>query len=114
MKTRKEVTVKSGSQEYYLTIEKNKSIEIRCTNESSRDPIETIRKFNIGDSAIYGSYNLYYTGKILNIGKKTVSIDASGTGERVKRLSLERFARRNYNYDADRISEHNRIESYYI
>ena len=66
--------------------------------------------FRVGDRAVYGSYNLTYTGKIVAIGPKTVTIDAHGTGERQHRLSLYDFAWRNWDYNAEKIAHDNSVE----
>lgn len=62
--------------------------------------------FKIGDEAVYGSYNLVYTGKIIKIGEKTVTI-AKGHGDRNKQLDIDTFISRNYDYDAQKIFERN-------
>lgn len=65
------------------------------------------KTFEIGDYAIYGSYNLTYTGPITAIGPKTVTIDASDTGERPKRIPLYTFSWRNKFYNAAKIAARN-------
>ncbi len=67
--------------------------------------------FQIDDSAIYDSYNLYYTGKIVNIGPKTVTIEKYG---RRHRLNIYEFAWRNYRYNDKRIAAHNADTWMYI
>jgi hypothetical protein len=67
--------------------------------------------FKVGDRAEHGSYNLIYTGEILAIGKKTVTIDDHG---RKKRLDIYKFASMNWNFDAERISKANAETSHYI
>lgn len=62
-------------------------------------------EFRIGDTAVYGSYNLVYTGTITAIGPKTVTITDKFDG--VTRLSIYDFNWRNNDFDADRISKHN-------
>jgi hypothetical protein len=61
-------------------------------------------EFKIGEIAVYGSYNLIYTGVITAIGEKTVTIDDDG---KVTRMSIYDFSRRNSNFNADRVAEHN-------
>lgn len=61
--------------------------------------------FKVGETAVYGSYNLVYTGKILAIGEKTVTIQECG--DRVSRLALYDFSWRNRDYNADKIREMN-------
>lgn len=63
------------------------------------------KKFEIGGTAVYGSYNLTYTGKIVAITEKTVTIDEeNGTRHR---LSLHEFSWRNWNFDLDEIAKRN-------
>jgi hypothetical protein len=78
----------------------------------TRDGYDTIT-FNIGDSAIYDSYNLYYTGTITNITDKTVTFKRAGY-DTTKRIKVEEFAWRNYDYDAERIGRENAETSWYI
>lgn len=49
----------------------------------------------VGSDACYDSYNKFYFGVIVSIGKKTVTIDP-GYGESHRRLTIERFAWRNH------------------
>lgn len=74
--------------------------------------------FKLGDSAVYGSYNLTYTGEITAIGEKTVTITETHYGRndagervlvygRVHRLELADFSRQNSDYDADKIAARN-------
>lgn len=67
--------------------------------------------FKVGDTCVYHSYNLIYTGTITSIGEKVIIVD---TGTKKKRLSLYDFNRRNWNYDAERIAQANMETSYYI
>jgi hypothetical protein len=62
-------------------------------------------RWEIGDSAIMGSFNLIYTGKISKIGPKTVTLQGEIDGGRI---SLETFVRLNRHYNQERIDEHNR------
>lgn len=61
--------------------------------------------FAVGDTAIHGSYNLVYTGKIVKITAKTVTIQEGN--DRPKRLSIAEFGRRNAHYDAATIARRN-------
>lgn len=75
------------------------------------------KRFAIGDEAVYGSYNLVYTGKILAISAKRINV---GTGwsrngtritasdkEKARSLDLFQFSWRNYDYDAHDIARRN-------
>ncbi len=70
--------------------------------------VEYDKKFAVGDSAEYDSYNLSYIGKIVSIGEKTILVEASATGRsKKKRLSLYDFSWRNWDFDADAIAARN-------
>ena len=60
--------------------------------------------FHLGDDAEYDSYNLKYTGPIVAIGAKTITI--KGMSGR-KRLALHEFSWRNEDYDAEKIASDN-------
>lgn len=66
--------------------------------------VDVDQTFRIGDRAVYGAYNLTYTGQITSIGKKLVTIkDDSET----KRHTFERFAFWNWNRDFDAVDRNN-------
>ncbi len=67
--------------------------------------------FRVGDTAVYGSYNLTYTGRITSIGPKTVTVQHYEGSREVTRLSLVKFISRNWNFDRARIERENAIES---
>lgn len=95
--------------EYSVSLERNKSITIYRNGQECTS-------FNLGDSAEYGSYNLKYTGPITKITDKTVQITAyPGTGsERRHNLSLYEFCYRNYDFNAEKVAQHNWNEMMYI
>lgn len=62
--------------------------------------------FKMGDTCVYDSYNLVYTGKIVGIGAKTVTIEKSGY-RRNTVLDIATFIHRNWDYDAKAIFERN-------
>jgi len=66
-------------------------------------------KFEIGDWAEYGSYNLTYIGRIVQITEKTVTIRPryANEHERNRRFSLYEFAWRNYDFDFARVERQN-------
>ena len=94
---------------YSVEIERNVSIAIFI------DEIQ-VNKFQIGDEAEYGSYNLIYTGPITKITDKMVQVTAyPGTrNERKHNLSLDTFCWRNERFDAEKVAKHNQEEMYYI
>lgn len=61
--------------------------------------------FNVGDQAVYDSYNLTYVGEIIAIGPKTVTF--TDQFERNKRLSIYEFNSRNRYFDMEKIKRDN-------
>lgn len=72
------------------------------------------RTFKLGVEVEYDSYNLKYTGPIVGIGAKTVTVCAKGTGDRTKRLNLRTFIWRNWDFNAEKAAAHNATEFMYI
>lgn len=69
--------------------------------------------FVVGDTAEYDSYNLSYTGKIIKITDKTVTIaKTSGNGVKKHQLHINEFCWRNFNFNAADTAARNREESY--
>lgn len=56
------------------------------------------RSFAVGDIAEYDSYNLSYTGTIVSITEKTITIQPRSG--KVRKLSLHTFSWRNNDFDA--------------
>lgn len=97
-------TVEAGTR--YVRDEKTGLLNKLCESHDYR------KKFNVGDHAVYGSYNLIYTGEITAIGAKTVTIvEKHG---RTHRLDLHEFSWRNWDYDAEHISRSNADTMMYI
>src|SRR5689334_9703096 len=67
-------------------------------------PVDYDITFKIGDQAEYDSYNYSYTGEIVSIGRKTVTIKARSD---TRRLDLYEFAWRNWDFDAEAIAKKN-------
>ena len=101
------------NERFYAEIEPNKSITIFGFSSRREDGAAFKQTFKVGDKAVYGSYNLIYTGKIIAIGKGTVTIHKEGYSK-ASRLSLYEFCARNDDFNAERISKHNHEESYCI
>jgi hypothetical protein len=100
-------------------IEPKKSIRLHGTFKNlTKGPRVYDLTFKIGDRAEYDSYNFRYTGTIVAIGEKTITIEEkykNGNEHPARhRLSLENFADRNWDFNAEEIDEYNRIESYSI
>ena len=97
---------------YSVAVDRNKSITIFENGAQTAS-------FNIGDTAEYGSYNLRYLGKIIQISEKTVTIEepykmyGKDHGRR-HRLDMERFCWRNSGFDLDKVTKFNQEEMYYI
>jgi hypothetical protein len=88
-------------QEYEVTIEKNSYITIECTYKNAHHPKHTKNTLRVGDMAEYDSYNLYYTDRIKSITDKTV------TFENGRRLRLEEFCWRNWDFNLDEVEKKN-------
>jgi hypothetical protein len=76
---------------YFAQVKRNKAIRIRGIYQND----EFDKVFLLGNIAEYDSYNLSYTGKIVSITDKTVSIQDGST---TKRLKLTDFIWRNHNF----------------
>lgn len=95
----------TDSNIYHADIIPKKSIRLYGTQiNRTQGPLNFDRTFSIGDQAEYDSYNLDYTGEIVAIGAKTVTVEDHG--ERY-RLDLYMFAWRNWDFNAKRIFENN-------
>ena len=84
------------------------TIEVRNTE------LNKGRSFSVGDEAEYDSYNLIYTGKIVKITEKCVTILPKYETKRTKRLRIDEFAWRNYNFDVVKVRRENAETSMYI
>jgi hypothetical protein len=98
--------------DYHAEIKPGREIRIFGTYRNHINGAQQFDKtFKVGDVAEYGSYNLVYTGEIVSIGKKTISIHHHGE---VSRLSLYEFSWRNWDFNIEKINKHNIEESYCI
>jgi len=107
------VTVQINS-ECTAEIVRNKSIRLygtRWANTSNSCAFD--RTFNVGDQAEYDSYNLSYYGEIVSITEKSVTIREKYS-DRKRRLKLDIFFWRNYNFNLAETQEKNAETSYYI
>lgn len=89
---------------------KGESIRIFGVDGNRFLPQSIDRTYEIGDRAAYDSFNLIYTGKIISITEKTVTIEADGGG---KRLRLANFFSMN-RQSIEEIDAHNAEESKHI
>lgn len=62
--------------------------------------------FKVGDTAVYDSYNLTYTGQIVQIAEKYIAIKADHR-TKTTRLNLYDFISYNWDFDAQRIAKRN-------
>lgn len=69
--------------------------------------------FSVGDMAEYDSYNLSYYGPIVSIGEKTVTIKCKWTDKKT-RLSFDKFAWRNYDFNVEKAASDNADTMMYI
>lgn len=95
------VKEKFSTQEYLVTIVKNKSITIDCIYRNRKNPEHTIITLRAGDMAEYDSYNLAYLDRIKSITDKTI------TFENGRRLRLEEFCWRNWDFNLDKVTKSN-------
>lgn len=74
------------------------------------DDAQFVKLFTVGDYAEYGSFNLTYYGTIVAITDKTVTIEErwnNGGTHKLHRLSLYKFANRNWDFDLAEVDARN-------
>lgn len=104
--------------EYEVEVVRNERITIRCTKTrlnfetKQYEEQEFVNTFAMGDEAEYDSFNLKYTGEILGITPKTVSI--RNMYGKTTRLSMNEFCFRNWDFDAVKVAEENSETMMYI
>ncbi len=92
----------SGLRRYRATLVPGKYVLVELFRD---DAFTSMRRFEVGDEAEHGSWNLHYTGRIVSIGKSTVTIrDSWGSG---KRLKAADFAMRNWDFDSEEVARRN-------
>lgn len=92
---------------FQVTIVPKKSIRI-CRRDRGTDVT-----FTVGDTAEYDSYNLSYLGTITQITEKTVTIKPKYS-ERTRRLKIDEFCWRNYDFNLEEVIKRNNETSMYI
>ena len=100
--------------ELHADVERNVSIRLfgRVTSSQQRNEagewspmtVAFDRTFKLGDEAEYDSFNLVYTGQIVAITDKIVTIQ---DGSERHRLDLYEFIRRNWDLDLEKIGKNN-------
>lgn len=100
---------------FHAEIWKNEAIRIHgaVTNQGTTPKIFN-RVFNLDDEVEYDSYNFVYTGPILKIGQKTVTIDKGSGYSKNVMLDLHTFILKNWDLDLESISKRNIEVSYSI
>lgn len=83
------------------------SVRIFGTQYNRINPKAFDLTFKIGDLAEYDSFNLIYVGTITKIGPKTVTITETGYDARSHQLDICSFARKNWDFDYERIAKQN-------
>lgn len=107
------ITVDIGTDryrdEYHAEIEPKHSIRIfGIYRNLTRGPKPFDKTFRIGDWVEYDSYNMSYTGQIVAIGAKTVTVAPYGDLDgRKRRLDLYEFCWRNWDFDREAIAKRN-------
>lgn len=99
-------TLNFGYNSYNVLVVPGKSIMVQRKDEN---PVE----FEIGDEAEYDSYNLKYTGTIVSITEKTVTIRPKYETKN-RRLKIRDFAWRNWDFDSLKVAEKNHETMMYI
>lgn len=100
-----------------VEIEPGKSITImRVVAHGPEEGQLVTKKFEIGDTAEVGSFNLVYTGKIRKITDKTITVVEyeNSSQPRTYRFSIYNFASRNWDFDADEAARRNHETMLYI
>jgi len=92
----------SGNRKYRVTLVPGQYVVVE---HFIVDQFIAMRRFEVGDEVEYDSFNLSYTGPILAIGKKTVTVESTFKGK--KRLKAEEFGWRNWNFNAGETARRN-------
>ena len=92
----------SGNRKYRVTLVPGQYVVVE---HFIVDRFVAMRRFEVGDEVEYDSFNLSYTGPILAIGKKTVTVESTFKGK--KRLKAEEFGWRNWNFNAGETARRN-------
>lgn len=102
----------SNGRMYFMEL-KNGTLTLKA-NYAYDDKENTEVSFEVGDEAEHGSYNLIYTGKIVSITPKTVTVERKDIGCGNRRLKWNEFAWRNHDFDAAKVASYNSNEMMYI
>ena len=107
--TRQGVTYEgTESNDYNAEIIPGVSIRIFGTiKRYDENNISFDRTYKMGEQAEYDSYNLIYTGEIVAIAGKTVTVQHYPSRPRKSRMSLHDFIWRNYDLDMDKVNARN-------
>lgn len=90
---------------------KGGTLRVFGTYGNRKEPVQFDREFKVGETVIYDSYNLIYTGTLQSIGPATVTVEHHGD---ISRLRLDDFINRNWDLDLARVSERNYDTSMHI
>lgn len=97
---------------YVINVEPGKSIRVQSTEDEYVNgnvrPVTHDVAFKIGDLAIYDSYNFDYTGHIISITEKTVTVRKDDMhSKRTTRMDLVDFAFYNRDFNLNEIRKNN-------
>jgi len=98
-----EFTIQYGNRQVSVNFNEGQLIIKTSTGEK--------HNFNVGDMAVYDVYNMSYVGTIKKITPKTVIIEKWYNNAPLKRLSHEKFAMLNWDFDIERIKYENHLAS---
>jgi hypothetical protein len=92
----------SGLRKYRVTLVPGAYVVVEYFKN---DQFVSMKRFEVGDEVEYDSFNLSYTGPILAIGPKTVTVESTFRGK--KRLKAEEFGWRYWNFKAAETARRN-------
>lgn len=93
------------SKDAHAEIVPGKSIRIWGVNHNHvNGAVDFDLTFRIGDTAITGSYNMTYLGKVTKIGKDSVTVKGD---IQTRRYTIARFISYHKNFDIDKIHQRN-------
>lgn len=105
------VETQSGTRVYRVTFVPKSHVIVEFIRDGN---FVSMKKFEVGDNAIYDSFQLDYVGRIKSIGVKTVTISSGWTSCSSRRLGPYEFASRNWDFDLERITKKNAEVSMHI
>jgi hypothetical protein len=91
---------------HHADIEPKKWIRLYGHESNHVTPHDYDITFKVGDVAVYGGFNLTYTGTIVGIDEKTVRI-REAHDKQMHTLDIATFSNWNRDFDLEKIAKHN-------